>query len=51
LHRLNEFDLELYDRTRNEIERRFFLVPDVTGKLRDFEARSGSRLMQFAGVS
>jgi hypothetical protein len=51
LHRLNEFDLELYERARNEVERRFFLVPDVTGKLRDFEGRSGARVMEFAGVS
>ena len=56
LHRLNQFDLELYERTRNEIERRFFLVPDASGKSRNFEARSAGRtaapaqLMEFAAA-
>jgi hypothetical protein len=39
LVRLNEFDLELYNRMRQEIERRFFLVPGVQEKMADFEAR------------
>jgi hypothetical protein len=39
LVRLNEFDLELYNCMRNEIERRFFLVPGLSEKLADFEVR------------
>jgi hypothetical protein len=41
LCRLNEFDLELYQRARREVERRFFLVPGLTEKTVDFEARCG----------
>jgi hypothetical protein len=39
LHRLNEFDLELYRRARKEVERRFVLVPGLTERMADFEAR------------
>jgi hypothetical protein len=39
LCRLNEFDLELYNRARKEVERRFFLVPGLSAKTADFEAR------------
>lgn len=39
LLRLNELDLELYERTAEEIERRFSLVPESGRRLVDFRAR------------
>ena len=43
LCRLNEFDLELYQRARREVERRFFLVPGLGERTADFEARCSRR--------
>jgi hypothetical protein len=43
LFRLNEFDLELYNRARREVERRFFLVPGLREKKAEFELRCGRR--------
>jgi hypothetical protein len=39
LVRLNQFDLELYQRARSEIRRRLFLVPGLDDRMVHFEAR------------
>ena len=37
--RLNQFDLELYQRAQSEIRRRLFLVPGLDERLADFDSR------------
>jgi hypothetical protein len=37
--RLNEFDMELYQATCNEVQRRFALVPDAGDRLLEFRSR------------
>lgn len=51
LHRLNQLDLELWNRTRNEIRRRVFLVPGLRERMADFQARCGNSRKPAARVT
>lgn len=48
LSRLNGLDLELCDYARNEIRRRFHLVPNAEARLEDFKARCAGFCMEVA---
>jgi len=46
--RLNEFDLELYQRAQSEVLRRLFLVPGFQARVDDFRKRCGLPVVQEA---